>query len=135
MRRRGSDVAAVDSTFSPVLSFILHHAKGDERPYLRVSVLGVSLLGLLDSGASRTFLGSKGWILIKDLRLPLYGGNSSVTAANSESVGSACLPFTVESKLVMVDVVVVPELPHFLILGIDFWRRVGIIPDFLFCGI
>lgn len=29
----------------------------------------------------------------------------------------------------MIEVVVVPELPHGLILGFDFWVAMGIVPD------
>lgn len=47
------------STIQLVLCYILHHAKNDERPYLKVSILGVPMLGLLDSGATRIFLGAK----------------------------------------------------------------------------
>lgn len=114
------------------MSFIFHHAKGDERPYLKVSVLGITLLGLLDSGASRTFLGSKGWNLIKTLGLQIHGRKTNVSVASGErceSVGNVSLPITVEGKLVVIDVVVVPELPHFLILGIDFWRQIGLVPN------
>lgn len=30
--------------------------------------------------------------------------------------------------MILIDVLVVPELPHFLILGVDFWRRCSIVP-------
>ncbi|KAJ8948609.1 hypothetical protein NQ314_008392, partial [Rhamnusium bicolor] len=40
-----------------VLDYVLAHVKGDERPYVTVSIFGKSLLGLLDSGASRTIVG------------------------------------------------------------------------------
>lgn len=43
-----------------LLDFILAHAKGDQRPYLRVQILGLSALALLDSGALRTVVGAKG---------------------------------------------------------------------------
>lgn len=43
-----------------LLDFVLSHAQGDERPYLSVKIFGLDFLGLLDSGASRTILGSHG---------------------------------------------------------------------------
>ncbi|KAJ8974895.1 hypothetical protein NQ317_000601 [Molorchus minor] len=54
-----------------VLDFILSHADGDERPYLSVSILGTSMSGLLDSGASNTIIGGPGWEVISKLNLPL----------------------------------------------------------------
>lgn len=41
----------------PLLHFIIAYAQGDERLYLEITILGHSLLGLLDSGASRTIVG------------------------------------------------------------------------------
>lgn len=46
-----------------------------------------------------------------------------------ESIGSLSVPISVQDKVVLIDVLVVPELPHFLILGVDLWRRCGIVPD------
>lgn len=48
------DVPASDKTskieeFSPVLNYILESVGQDERPYLRVSIYDIRLLGLLDS--------------------------------------------------------------------------------------
>lgn len=124
----GREILAIQ----PILTYILHHAKNDGRPYLRVSVLSVPLLGLLDSGASRTFLGEKGLNLLQRLSLPLFAGGTVVAVSNGEkceSVGSLSLPISVENKVILLDVLVVPKLPHFLILGIDFWRKCGIVPD------
>lgn len=44
--------SALSASQRAVLDFVLSHAKGDERPYLSVDILGVKLDGLLDSGAS-----------------------------------------------------------------------------------
>lgn len=51
------------------LDFVLERSRGDERPYLNVSVLGVKVMGLLDSGANRTCVGSPGISLLQKLGL------------------------------------------------------------------
>ncbi|KAJ8985444.1 hypothetical protein NQ317_017076 [Molorchus minor] len=91
-----------------------HQGNGnDERPYLKVSVLGKSLLGLLDSGASATILGNRGWKILQDLKINLNTTRTvTCTVANGQSVRS-----------------IVPELPHTLILGANFWKSMGIVPD------
>ncbi|KAJ8964168.1 hypothetical protein NQ317_016442 [Molorchus minor] len=127
----------VESRYStniqPVLDFIIDHAENDERPYLRVSVMGKSLLGLLDSGASSTIIGGKGWSLVKDLGLVLNNRRKiKCTVANGqqvESAGECEIPFCVRDKVKLIKVLVVPEVPHTLILGTNFWRNMGIVPD------
>lgn len=116
-----------------MLDYVLDHAIGDERPYLKIEVLGKPLLGLLDSGASRTILGGKGFAAIKDLDLPLNKSRiTSCTVANGgicQSIGVIELPVSLRGQLYLVETLVVPELTHVLILGTDFWKAVGIVPD------
>ena len=70
-----------------VLDFVLDSVGADERPYLQVEILGVRILGLLDTGASKTILGGKGWKLIQHLALSLVPSDiTSVRLAN----GQAC---------------------------------------------
>ncbi|KAG5873075.1 hypothetical protein JTB14_010491 [Gonioctena quinquepunctata] len=85
--------------------------KKDERPYVTVSIFGEELLGLLDSGASHTILGNKGWKLLKDIGLSTLDrtGVSSVTVANGD-------------KCECLGVLHVP-------VRVDFWVRMGIVPD------
>lgn len=119
--------------YKPILDFILDHAQGDERPYLEVDVLGYKFLGLLDSGASRCFLGQNGWEVLRKLNLFLDTNRKSVCSmANgekSESIGTVELPIRVRDRIRLVEVVVLPQLPHSLILGYDFWIAMGIVPD------
>jgi hypothetical protein len=117
----------------PILDYILRHAQRDERPYLEVDVLGHTFLGLLDSGASRTFLGRRGWDIVKGFNIKLDTSKRVVcTVANGQAatgIGVVELPIRVKEKMKMVEVIVVPELPHSLILGLDFWVLLGIVPD------
>ncbi|KAJ8931007.1 hypothetical protein NQ314_016142 [Rhamnusium bicolor] len=117
-----------------VLDYVLAHVKGDERPYLTVSIFGKSLLGLLDSGASRTIIGGKGWKILKSIGLVNLEkcDLKSVTVANGNScdcIGILRAPVRLRDVEKIIDILVVPELNHSLILGIDFWLRMGIVPN------
>ena len=115
-----------------LLDFIISHVNGDERPYLEIFILGYSVLGLLDSGASRTIVGQPGLKILESLGLELIKFPTTCTVANGErcsSIGYIQTPLTLLDKTRMIDVLVLPDLAHQLILGIDFWKIMGIIPD------
>lgn len=116
-----------------ILDFVLSHACGDERPYVNVSIFGKDILGLLDSGSNSTLIGGKGWDLLKSIGLvSLEKCSMQVTVANGQKcdcLGILRVPVKLRDKERLVDILVVPDLPHTLILGIDFWRRMGIVPD------
>jgi hypothetical protein len=65
-----------------ILNYVLSHLKGDERPYLRLDILGISLLGLLHSGASRTVMGGTAWSQFQTLGLPLLSDTIECTVAD-----------------------------------------------------
>ncbi|KAG5873267.1 hypothetical protein JTB14_013178 [Gonioctena quinquepunctata] len=117
-----------------ILYVVLSDAQGDERPYVTVSIFGKELLGSLDSGASHTILGHKGWKFLKDMGLSTLDRTSvsRVTVGNGDKCG--CLgvlhvPVRLKDSEKIIDILVVPDLSHTLILGVDFWVRVGIVPD------
>lgn len=115
-----------------VLDFILSHSHGDERPYLEISILDVPLLGLLDSGASRTLVGKPGYEILLRLGLKLQKKSVTCTVANGQScvsVGSISTPITLQGKTRVIEILVLPELTHKLILGVDFWKSMEIVPD------
>lgn len=115
-----------------VLNYVLAHAKGDQRPYLRVDILGINFLGLLDSGASRTILGGPGWDILKGTCVLDSHDPVACKVANGEvceSIGTCSIPMRLEDRVGVINVLIVPSLPHKLILGIDFWKHMGIIPD------
>lgn len=115
------------------LDFILANVVGDERPYLNVQVFGVSFSGLLDSGASRTILGGKGYEEFKKFKLKLHhsevGSCGVADGTQCPVIGSYLIPFGVEDRVACVEVLVMPSLPQTLILGADFWKKLGIVPD------
>ncbi|KAG5870186.1 hypothetical protein JTB14_032478 [Gonioctena quinquepunctata] len=118
--------------FQPVLDFILDNAENDERPYLEVEILGRSILGLLDSGASATILGIRGWKMVKDFVELDISQKISCTVANGEvcqSMGECEVPVSLRGRVKLIRVLVVPDVPHTLILGANFWREMGVVPD------
>lgn len=115
-----------------IIDYVLQHATGDRRPYLKVSVLDYPLLGLLDSGASRTLVGKSGWAILDKLGLKLHKEETRCSVANGQtcvSLGYVSCPIKVMGKLQIIDVLVIPDIPHTLILGVDFWLTMGIVPD------
>ncbi|KAG5883974.1 hypothetical protein JTB14_007503 [Gonioctena quinquepunctata] len=133
-RRRGIGIRqSTTNGLQPILDFILDHAENDVRLYLKVDVLGLTLLGLLDSGASKTIIGSRGWELIRSIGLQVDTSKKvHCRVANSQScqsVGECTVPFRVRDHIRLMKVLVVLEVPHTLILGADFWKVMGIVPD------
>lgn len=115
-----------------VLDFILSHAQGDQRPFLELSILGCPILGLLDSGASRTIVGLPGFEILQSLGLKMVKQSTNCTVANGQSclsIGYFPTPITLKHKTCIIDILVLPDLAHKLILGVDFWRTMGIVPD------
>lgn len=116
-----------------ILDFILSSAHNDERPYLEVFIFEKRFLGLLDSGASCSILGKSGWDVLKNFNLPVKPANTSCLVANGERckvvLGSIEIPIRVQDRIEIFNVLVVPEIQHSLILGADFWKITGIVPD------
>ena len=116
------------------LDYILSNVQDDERPFLKVSVLGYTFLGLLDSGASRTIVGGPGWDILQRFGFSLIPSsitNCSLADGKGCSVlGTLLLPITVETKTKLIEVLVIPTVSQSIILGIDFWRIMGVVPDF-----
>ncbi|KAG5873594.1 hypothetical protein JTB14_014407 [Gonioctena quinquepunctata] len=110
-----------------ILDFVLSHAQGDERPFVTVSIFGKELLGSLDSGASHTILGNKGWKLLKDLGLSTLDrtGVSSVTVAN----GDKCECLGVLHVPVRVDFCAYGYSPRSSFEGVEFTRVNGTFAD------
>lgn len=98
-----------------------------------MSILGSTFLGLLDSGASCTIIGKSGWNVLKSFNVRLTKRPTiSCTVANGEQcevLGVISVPIQLKSVVKIVDIFVVPSIPHALILGLDFWRTMGIIPN------
>ncbi len=105
------------------------------RGYLKVDVLGITLSGLLDSGAGRTVVNTAGWKALRACGLRLASSRfSHVRVANKGNVevaGEVAVPFVVGGKCRLITVLYVPLLSYSLVLGVDFWRRFHLRPDFI----
>ena len=116
-----------------IIDYILSHAVGDQRPYLEISVLGRSMLGLLDSGSSLTIVGTAGFEFLQELGLPLDNTRRpQCVVANGQPcccMGTITAPVCLRGEVRVIDFVVVPEVSAFLILGMDFWKTMGVVPD------
>lgn len=102
-------------------------SRSDERPYANVLLFDKAFRGLLDSGASVTV---KRWCPVVEEHLSdLRPSSRALTAANSgtlDVLGEMVIPITYGNKKVSMLVVIVDQLAQELILGVDFWRLVGI---------
>lgn len=99
---------------------------------MEVEVFGRKILGLLDSGATRTISGLPGWKVWQEMGLHLTPEPSQCKVANNQScacIGYVQVPMTVLTKSRLINILIVPDLPHTLILGIDFWKSMDIVPN------
>lgn len=114
------------------MDYIIAHAQGDNRPYLKVEIHGREFLGLLDSGCTTTVMGKSGWNILKSICKLQQSSSPSCTVANGDTCevnGFVRVPIRLRDRVRIFDVLVVPSLPHSLILGMDFWYQMGIVPD------
>lgn len=112
---------------------ILLTSPEDRRPHVRVSIFGVSFLGLLDSGATRTILGGNGWKKLHGLNQELDTSNLPIVSVadgrHCVTLGEVKLPVQLEGRTTLISALVVPEVQSELVLGIDFWTQAQLVPD------
>ena len=100
---------------------------------MNVSVGGIPVKTLLDSGANRVVLGDPGWERIRTLGLAeVRSGPRALTLADGSTVeclGEVTLPIQLETKIKYFKVLIVPAVKHSLILGLNFWYRMGVVPN------
>nr|XP_022906843.1 uncharacterized protein LOC111418530 [Onthophagus taurus] len=85
-----------------ILDYIFTSVRNDERPYIEVDILGRRLVGLLDSGATNTILGSAGIAIVKSLNLVVNKCSFACTVANGEKcevTGVVSIPITLLNKV------------------------------------
>jgi transposase InsO family protein len=101
----------------------------ENRPFIKVELLGYSIIGLLDSGATCTILGRESEKLIKSLGLEMSNETVKVSTAdgtNHTVKGSVNMPYLFNKKTIVIPTLVVPSLSKKLILGCDFWKAFGL---------
>lgn len=107
---------------------------GDIRPYAEVQLLGKNMIGLLDTGASISCLGSQAASDFLTSMVPYKALNMSVKTADGKSqrvLGILDTEIVFRGKLASIKMYIVPTLSQNLILGIDFWRLYDLLPPSL----
>lgn len=115
------------------LDYILQSGKNDARPYLDIKIFGQEFRALLDSGASHTVLGQDGLNALGNIsKIIKPTKNRWVETADAQKhaiMGRITVPITLEGRTRNLSVLVVPNLKHSLILGIDFWSEMQLVTD------
>ncbi|XP_055584826.1 uncharacterized protein LOC129737691 [Uranotaenia lowii] len=114
------------------ISPLLVQLSGDARPFVKIQLMGIELIGLLDSGAARTVLGFGAKKLIKSLDLNLLPTSVNLQTASGDSlevVGCADVPITFNGSTRILSVLFAPKLQRRCVLGYDFWLKFGISPN------
>lgn len=106
----------------------------DNRPYIDFQVLGMRMRGLLDSGARRSVIDKRTWDRLSHLGLELtpskYDQIVLADGTPRRILGEVSLPVTLEGNVKTIDFLVVTKLNSRVILGIDFWLRMRVLPRF-----
>lgn len=111
---------------------MLARCLADNRYFLTVHIMDFPMKGLLDSGATRTIIGGKGWERIQKMGFSSQPSDVRIQIADGSSCkveGVVDLPITLQDRSILLPVLVVPAVQYNLVLGIDFWTNMEIVPD------
>ena len=103
----------------------------DPRPYARISIAGVEMVGLLDSGASVSGLGKGAEEFVTRAGLQPIRLHSKVHTADGAGhavTGYVIVPVTYQGVTKKMKLCLMPSLSQSLYLGIDFWSKFNIVP-------
>lgn len=103
--------------------------ENDIRPYLDVTINGVKLKGLMDSGASISCLGDDCLQIADQMKIPVLDFKSSVHTADGKThqiIGKVKAKVQCGDKDEEIILYLIPNLKQKLILGYDSWQRLGI---------
>lgn len=130
-RRSTKKPSTVFVPFGSEVSELKLGVENDNRPFATVDVLGVKLIGLLDSGAQISILGTGSENLVKRLKLKLLPTTTKLSTAGGfqlKVLGYVNLPITFNGQTKIVTTLVAPLMTRRLILGMNFWRMFKIEP-------
>lgn len=117
-----------------LIDFILSHVEGDRRPYRDITILGYPFRGLLDSGSAVTVVGSGGKNILLSLGFKLDTSRAGqCKVANGQpctSVGIISAHVRLTNRVKSIDIWLISELATKLILGMDFWLTMDVVPNF-----
>lgn len=105
---------------------------GDPRLFASISINGVEVRGLLDSGASVSCVGADASETLRECGLTWKRQSDKVRVANGQQQQirrhvDASVTFRGITK--RIQLFVIPTLCQKLYLGIDFWRSFGLVPQ------
>jgi hypothetical protein len=79
------------------------------------------------------FVGLVGWRKLRALGFEMHPVEVEccilASASETACIGTVNVPVTLETKVGVFEVLVVPEVRHEMILGIDSWTGIGIVPN------
>jgi hypothetical protein len=126
-------LSSVVKSTKAALNYLFTISKRNECSKLKVSICGCEFVALLDSGASRVFVGLAGWGKLRALGFDMHPTEveccTLASASETACIGAVNVPVTLEGRVGVFQVLVVPEVRHEMILGIDFWTAMGIVPN------
>lgn len=99
---------------------------------MKVLIGNESVVGLLDSGASCSILGTGSLSLIESLGIPLRSTTVHISTADGTNHPAAFYveaPVTYVGKTCNLSLLVIPTMTKKLILGIDFWNAFNVAPQ------
>ncbi|KAK3916826.1 Activity-regulated cytoskeleton associated protein 2 [Frankliniella fusca] len=128
-------VTGPEEDANPADIFVINlSCKEDGRLHVNLSVYERIFFALLDSGASRSIVGSNGWEILKTLRVRVVPSQfKSARVANgslTEVIGVVSLPLVFENYFVVWEFLVIPSIRHDFILGIDFLNMNKAVADY-----
>lgn len=110
---------------------IFLHPQGDNRPFVRIEMLGLKLIALLDSGTNRNILGKGSERIVASLNLSYAPSDLTLITAEGHPVqvlGEVEVPVLFNGVTKLVSFVVAPSLKRQCYLGMSFWDQFGIYP-------
>ncbi|XP_058814583.1 uncharacterized protein LOC131678442 [Topomyia yanbarensis] len=96
----------------------------DNRYFLKLKILGVEIMGLLDSGSNITAMGNQCGNVLEHFGVNKLDQEINLKTASGEKleiVGFTDVPLTVQNRTKMFPCLIVPKLGSKCILGVDFF--------------
>lgn len=120
--------ADLDKTTSKPNKFFINKPL-DNRYFIKVSIMDISIVGLLDSGATCSVFGGNCYELMERLNLKIHKVTNFICTADKtshEADHAVYVPLEFNGKTVVLEILLVPSIGKTLILGMDFWKNFDI---------
>lgn len=114
-----------------IVSSMITHVAGDNRPHANIKIFGDSFVGLLDSGANVSVLGRGSELLIEKWNLKLHAKQATLKTADGTKIRIAhtiIAPVEYNMKRKYVHFLIAPAINKAVILGMNFWEAFAISP-------